>query len=227
VTNPTSEHHTNFSIRGISLEFPNSLLGSDIRQALDGGHYEMLEFDLIGQIVCPNDVVLEIGAAVGFVSAGIARRIADGRLVAVEANPELIAVAERTFELNNVKVDLRNAMVVGRTGSQPASKFTITPSFWTSSNLAENGRTISVREVTLRSLVEEVQPTVLVTDIEGSEQSLFDDVDLSGVRCAMVEVHKNVIGIQGVRTVFDRLAEHGLFYDPDISAYHVVTFSRS
>ena len=44
---------------------------------------------------------------------------------------------------------------------------------------------------------------------------------------AMVEVHKNAIGIQGVRTVFNRLAEHGLFYDPDVSAYHVVTFSRS
>ncbi len=227
MTNPTSEHHTNFSIRGISLEFPNSLLTSDIRQAIDGGHYETLEFDLIGQIVCPNDVVLEIGAASGFVSAGIARCLAEGRLVAVEANPELIAVAERTFALNNVKVDLRNAMVVGRTGSKPESEFTITPSFWESSHIAQNGRTIRVTEVSLRSLVEEVQPTVLVTDIEGSEQSLFDDVDLSCVRCAMVEVHKNVIGIQGVRTVFNRLAEHGLFYDPEMSAYHVVTFSRS
>ena len=178
MTKPTSEHHTNFSIRGISLEFPNSLLTSDIRQAIDGGHYEILEFDLIGQIVCPNDVVLEIGAAVGFVSAGIPRRLVHGRLVAVEANPELIAVAERTFTLNDVKVDLRNAMVVGLTGIQPSSKFTITPSFWGSSNIAENGRTISVTEVSLRSLVEEVQPTVLVTDIEGSEQSLFDDVDI-------------------------------------------------
>ncbi|MFZ1964050.1 MAG: hypothetical protein WAU78_11410 [Roseiarcus sp.] len=66
---------------------------------------------------------------------------------------------------------------------------------------------------------------MLIVDIEGAEETIFDNIDLSGVNKIMMELHPKVIGRGGVKKVFDTLSAKDFIYDPWHSARTVVTFS--
>src|SRR5207237_906870 len=53
------------------------------------GRYEQDECRLIEQVLSPADVVLEVGAGLGLVSAYCAKRLGSSRVFAYEANPDL------------------------------------------------------------------------------------------------------------------------------------------
>ena len=106
--------------------------------------------------------------------------------------------------------------------------FYLNEDFWISSMAPQPG-TAPVR-LPMRSisgLLAEVRPTVLIVDIEGGEASIFEGVDLSTVREAIIEVHPAAVGARGVHRVFLHMAASGLYDDLLRSSGAIVVFSRA
>jgi predicted O-methyltransferase YrrM len=77
-----------------------------VERALSKGGYEREELRLIGAVLSPADVVLEVGAGLGLVSTYCAQRIGSNRVFAYEADPELESCIRETYHLNRVEPTL-------------------------------------------------------------------------------------------------------------------------
>lgn len=208
----------------IRLEVPRSVFGPDTWRSLNDGTYEEGEMEMLGRLVRPNDTVLELGAALGLVSARVATTPGVHRVVAVEANPQLIPVAQRTYALNGVQVELINAVVSHEDGE---IDFYIHPEFWASSTEPREGaERVRLPARSLSGLLKEVQPDVLIVDIEGGEVALLEGMRLPGVRQVVLEVHRWATGLRGIARVFVSMAEAGFAYEPEFSSGQIVTFGR-
>ncbi len=119
-----------FNIHGVSLEIPKSILTPEILRAFAGGYYEGSEIGALRRVVRKGDVVLEIGAGIGFISTFLLTSLGAGRVVAVEANPDLLPTIHRTHQLNNVSATVIHG-VAGRS-NQPVM-FYRQAAFWGSS----------------------------------------------------------------------------------------------
>lgn len=213
-----------FVMRGVPLEVPRAVLTPEIWRYLCEGRYETEELDAIVSATRPGDRVLELGAGIGFISSFVAQRLGVERVVAVEANPKLIEVARRNHAINNVPVELVNAVVAQENGTVP---FYMHADFWRCSMTPQpDTEEVRLPARALRDLLAEVRPSLLIVDIEGGELTVFDGIDLSGVREAILEVHPDVIGLDGIGRVFARFAEEGLFYHPRKSSRAVVVLAR-
>jgi FkbM family methyltransferase len=215
-----------FNVAGIALELPRDALTPRVWRALAEGWYEDAELEAVTAVLRPDDVVLELGAAVGVVSAFVARRPGVRRVVAVEANPRLVALARRTHELNGTgaSVDLVNAVV---TADADEADFYLCEDFWASSMRPVPGaKRVRLPARSFPSLLAEAGPGVLIADIEGGEAELFRGAQLPGVRAVVMELHPEVVGLEGVARAFAHMASAGLVYDPRPSCRHVVVFAR-
>jgi len=215
-----------FNVAGIALELPRNALTPALWRAMAEGWYEDAELDAIAAVLQPGDVVLELGAAIGVVSAFMARRPGIQRVVAVEANPRLLALAQRTHELNGTGavVEIVNAVVAADTGE---ADFYLSDDFWASSMRPVLGaERVRLPARSLASLLTEARADVLIVDIEGGEADLLQGAQLPGIRAVVMEVHPAVIGLDGSARAFGDMAAAGLTYDPRMSCRHVVVFAR-
>ncbi len=215
-----------FTIRGIRMDVPRSILQPDVWHSLVHGYYEGSEIDSLLYAIRPGDRILEIGAGIGFISSFAARELHAAHLIVVEAEPRLIPVIRRTHELNGVTADVRNVAVTATGGSV---EFNRQPSFWASSLLdLPGGTTVRLPAQRLQALVEEAEPDVLIVDVEGGEGQLFEAFQPPPrLRHAVVEVHKPQAGLAGIATCFAAMARASMTYDPDGSSRTNVTFSRT
>ncbi len=210
---------------GVTIEAPRSMLAPEIWELLCTSRYEVDELASLIGIVRPDDCVLELGAGLGFIGTFVARSLKPRRIVSLEADPRVAALARRTHELNGVEVDLRNALVAAEDGEV---EFHLQPAFWGSSTTwLPESTTVTLPAVSFSKLLTEVKPDVLILDIEGSEDGLFEGVDLTGVRCISMEVHRRLIGLAGIRRVFMALSAAGFAYEPSWSRGAIVVFVRA
>lgn len=105
--------------------------------------------------------------------------------------------------------------------------FYVSDHFWASSSRGNHGgRMTQIPVRSFRKRLDEIRPTFLIVDIEGGEISLFDGVDLNGVKKIQLEVHQNVIGRSGMKHLFDTLSAQNFHYDQWHSSRNIVTFSH-
>ena len=78
-----------------------------------------------------------------------------------------------------------------------------------------------------RSESRRIKPTSLICEIEGAEQMVIPLLDLSTVRSAVIELHPQWIGADGVRTVFQAMMDAGPVYAARRSVAKVVCFKRN
>lgn len=221
-------------IRSRGMRFPNDprVITEKRRRLLKAGSYELKEYQAVYKLVNPEDVVLELGAGMGYMSTMMAKQKKVKKVVAVEANPAMIPYIGQVHEANGVEtVEVLNALL----GPKPADpvNFYVRGDFVASSmedNLGDaHGGVIAVEQVQvlgINDVLAEHKPTVLVCDIEGAEADLLPAADLSGLRAAVVELHPQWIGQAGVQAVFDAMAKAGLTYFPRSSRSKVVMFKK-
>ena len=205
---------------GIKVPFVPAIITPKIERPMRNSRYESGECAALRRILRPGDRVLELGAGVGLLStvAGMVEGIES--VTTVEANPDLIPLIVETHRLNGVTcVDLRNGVATADADSDggPEIDFYLRPDFWASSMEPDSRpftRKVHLRRYGLKSLIEEVNPTVIVCDIEGGEKGLFDGADLSGVRAMVVEFHPKVYGDKGVTQIMGVLAAKGITLAP-------------
>lgn len=151
------------------------------------GRYEETEAVMLEGLLRADDRVLDLGAGCGFLSTLAAKRLAPGAVMAVEADPDLVAACTETFKANEVEVTLLNAAVAER--EEPV-QLTRTKDFWSNKLGAEAGEfTVEVQGIRFGDLCNAHKPTVVVCDIEGAELHLCDSALAEHVRAVLIEVH--------------------------------------
>lgn len=216
--------------RGIKLACAPGVVEGRVRTAIDEGWYEDEESRNVPYLLQPGERVLELGSGLGFLTALVARDRRVESVLTFEANPQLVALVERTAALNGVaeKVSVRNAVAVPEPGND-ACDFYLRDEFWASSlQGAPWGyrEKISVPMVDLNAEIAAFGPTLLMVDIEGGELDLFEKVELGPVLKIFVELHQGAIGRKGMLRVFQALAARSFHYDQWHSEKSVVLFSR-
>jgi FkbM family methyltransferase len=197
---------------GIKVPFVPAIITPKIERPMRNNRYEGGEAATLRRVLRPGDRVLELGAGVGLlssISAGV-----DGveQVVAIEANPDLIPLIRETHRLNGItNVDLRNGIAAKMNGDRVP--FYLRTDFWSSSMEPHSrpfAREVSLPSFGIGSLIAELQPTIIVCDIEGGEDGLFDDADLTSVRAIVMELHPKVYGEPQRDRILAVLAAKGL-----------------
>ncbi|WP_211299458.1 FkbM family methyltransferase [Pukyongiella litopenaei] len=204
--------------QGVQIPFVPRIITPKIERPMRNNRYEGGEVASLRRLLKPGDRVLELGAGVGLCSTIAAQNPDVDRVVAIEANPDMIPLIQETYRLNDVceQAELRNGVATVRSGAE--IPFYIRQDFWGSSMEAESrpfARVEQVPALAIDDLLAEVRPTVLVCDIEGGELGLFDDADLSSVRNAILELHPKVYGRAGSARIVAALARKGLYLSPE------------
>ena len=178
------------NIAGVSLPVSSSF-STMMQDILYAGVYEEPELTLLDEKLERDDVVVEVGAGLGFLSAFCAKRIGSDRVFTYEANPAMESHIRRTYQLNSVEPRLRIGMLGATSGTH---EFFIGEDFWSSSASHNAGSTVvEVPVFDTRAELEPIQPTFLVMDIEGGEYELLKCIDLGTIQKVLVEVHPRVL----------------------------------
>ena len=196
-----------------------------VEQALTKGSCERDELQLIGNLLCPGDRVLEIGAGLGLVSTYCAKRIGSDRVFAYEADPDLEPCIRETYQLNDVDPFLEICAI----GSRPGRVTLYRDKHFISASVARRRAGVHPVEVSGKALnyvVEKAQPTLLVVDGEGAEPELFDGAELPTVRRIVLESHDRVIGPDGTDRVLGQLQRIGFRLHRGLSSPEHLALTR-
>lgn len=214
---------------GVLIPASPAIITPAIAAAIENGQFEAEEASELPNIIEPGDRVLEIGAGIGFISTLLDRHSSVDKVVAVEANPKLMPYMARLHSLNGVgKVERRNAVLTN--SAVDKMTFYLRHDFWMGS-LAEGPNPyddqVEVPTESLDALIKEEQISLIVCDIEGAEEFIFEDADLSSVTRVYLELHDHVTGLNGVRRLFKAMEQKGFAYDPRHSSKSIVLFRKT
>ncbi len=203
------EYADNFGVR---LPLKHHLITPGIAKEIYFGDYERKEATIVSQRLEAKDVVMEIGAGIGFLSTYCAKQIGSDRVHAYDANPALTEIVIRTYAANGVQPTFRTAMLGKGSGK---ARFFVEEEFWASSANQGTGKAqvIEVEQIDLNEEIARIRPTFMIVDIEGGEGDLFALADLSSVNKICVETHAHVIGNEGVTNMLAVLFHQGFCLD--------------
>jgi FkbM family methyltransferase len=208
---------------GVMLPVKHALVSPGIAREIYLGDYEAKEIEIIARRLADDDVVFEVGAGLGFLSAYCAKRTGAQRVFAYEANPELLPLIRATYARNQVAPTLINALLAKGDGER---EFHLDDQFWASSAHRSGGRAITVRQLDRDTELARVKPSFLIVDIEGGEAEFFAGAELSTVRKICVETHPDVLGDQVLSQMFAGLVAQGFALDFSLIRKNVFFFHR-
>lgn len=216
----------------LGVKVPQSPFLTETRiERINAARYEGQEIAGALHVVREDDRVLEVGAGLGVVGAVIAMNARPEKVLSFEANPELVPVITALHEMNELggRVELRNQVLFAGADRPETMEFHLRNSFLGSSLLNEGGRpsrVVEIPTVDLAEVVAELQPTVLVMDIEGGELALLEAMDLSPFRAIVIEFHPEAYEVKGMRRCKTILREGGFQKIEDVSSRTVWTCLR-
>jgi FkbM family methyltransferase len=213
-----------FVVGDIIIEAPKPPVSKSVRKALRRNEYETAELYLVRHLVRPGDTVLDLGSGLGLTSISAAKASGTGRVVGYEADPIIAPLAENNVRKNGVEVEIRNKAIAREKGD---CEFHVHRSFPASSLLPSKGsKKIRIEADAFQDVVDEIQPDVIVCDMEGIEKEVFAGANLSSVHRLIVEVHPQVIGLLAVLRCVQELAASGLSLIESLSFGQVLVFDR-
>lgn len=215
--------------RGMKFPKDGHFIRGKLRGALRDGLYEAKETAAVLSVVRDGDTVIELGAGIGYMSTLLATQRKLNAVHAFEANPNLIPYIRSVHEANNVtNAHVTNAILGKRKGS---TEFYVRRNLLGSSMTLHEGETaakaVKVDVLNGTQVFKETGANVLICDIEGAEAELLPTLDLSGLRAAVIELHPQWIGPEGVNKVFSAFIAAGMAYYARGSNKKVVSFRRN
>lgn len=197
---------------GISLPTKHPLIAPGIQKKIFFGEYEAKEVDIVDKRLEADDVVMEVGAGIGYLSALCAKRIGNDRVHAYEANPAMMDVIAATHQKNGVSPRVENVMM-GR-GSGVCTLF-VEEEFWASSTVigSTSAKQVEVPQIDLNEEFDRVRPSFLIIDIEGGEIDFFNYAKLDGLRKICVETHPGMISNEAINAMLTNLIAKGFLID--------------
>ena len=199
-------------------------LSGEIRQSIWRGEYEAPECRMVLAKLCKEDVVMELGAGIGFLSTLCAKKIGSARVFTYEANPALVPYIRETFALNGVAPTLKNCLVGDHEGE---TLFYVHKHFWASSTLPIKGaKPVTLKMIDIDQELRTIHPTFLIIDIEGGEYDLFQHINLSGVNKVAIETHPWILGQDKVDFIKAVLVKNGFALVEKLSTKRHFFFER-
>ena len=194
-------------VSGIRLRL-GGYLSRSVTERILSGNYEQDEMRGVSAILAPSDVVIEIGAGVGFLSSYCAKIVGSENTYAFEANPNLEPVIRDTYQLNGVSPHLRMCVLSHQSG---ARTFYLDENFVVSSltSPSQHARAVEVPGKPLNAEIARIQPSMLIIDIEGGEFELFSEIDLRTVRKIVMELHPRSAEREKTRSLVTDLYARG------------------
>lgn len=182
----------------VEIELP-AALGPRVFYLASVGEYELSDLALIQRYVKRGDSVMEVGGGIGL-TAAVSAKMSGAPVVVVEPDERLFPIIRRQVELNGGAVSfVRGA--VGAAGDSADVEFFLDEEVWFSSlrpTLAERGErprvAIRVPRLALADVLAEHRPTVVMIDIEGAEEGLFDGAHPHLPATLLLEVHFPILG---------------------------------
>lgn len=194
---------------------PSPMLTEERRGRIDAERYERKEIAGALEVVRPGDKVLELGAGLGLVGAVTAKQAKPAKVLAYEANPELIPHISQLYRMNRLgtKIEIRNEVLLSDPEAPEEVTFHLHKSFLGSSLIEDEHKSthqISVPTASYKTLLDDFSPDVIIMDIEGGELEFLRHADLSGVRAMVVEFHPDAYGRKGTRECKEILKAAGM-----------------
>ena len=138
----------------------------------------------------PEDVVLDVGAHVGFFAIPISSQV--WRVVAYEPSPANYKLLKRNIRSNKVEnVIAVHAAIAPSTGPVTLNLGVQGTTGHSISNKKRGGVSVEVPGVSIVDAIDRWQPTVLKLDCEGAEWDILSQLShIQGVRMILAELHK-------------------------------------
>ncbi|MBM4385175.1 MAG: FkbM family methyltransferase [Deltaproteobacteria bacterium] len=212
-------------LHGVWLEVPADASAAHRREVY-AERYERGEARCVLLRLDADDVVMEVGAGVGFVSTLCALRVGSERVTCYEANPALLPRIRETFAANGVSPALVHGVLAREAGE---AELFVEREFVSSSLRERSGeaRAVRVPRLAVNEELRRVRPTCLVIDIEGGESELLPAIDWTGVRKLVLEVHPHVIGEARVRELIALIEAEGFREERGVSSTRKKFFARA
>jgi len=198
---------TQATLYGVKLDI--SMLSPMMKNNILEGRYEFQERRIASRCLKAQDVVLELGGAIGFIGLFCRKVVGVRHHLTVEANPKTIELMKRNYRLNDMTPDVVHAAAAATDGEITLD---VGGEFWENSIVSNStsGEKIQVPSLSLRSLAQLLPqpPTALICDIEGAETQLDFSQLPSSVSRIIIELHPTIVGEQAVQELVKQV--HGL-----------------
>jgi FkbM family methyltransferase len=211
---------SNYGVKiGIDKHISNNIL-----QFLYNGSYEGQEINILLNKLSKKDIVLDIGAGLGFLTCWCAKKIGSEKVYAVEANPHMIQPIMNNFSLNHVHPTLWNIAI----SDKKKLSLYIENEFWSSSIIkrSENPQCVEVETKSGNEIIKVTKANFLLVDIEGGEENLLPELNLDSINKLLIEIHPHVIGKKGASSVIKCILDKGLSLDTRYAFGDVLFFER-
>ena len=197
---------------GVMLITKHPIISKGIQKQIFFSEYEAKEIDIIKNRISPDDVVMEVGAGIGYISAYCAKIVGDDKVFAYEANPALIELITLTHKANNISPTVINSMLEKGEGSH---EFYIEDDYWASSTIkiSKEAKKITVPQKDINLEIEKIQPTFLIVDIEGGEIEFFQAINLETINKICIETHPGIVSNKEISMLFNKLFSEGFSLD--------------
>jgi len=222
-------------IAGVRLSInDDDVLSRDLVMSVLQGGYENLENRVIRNNLSSNERVLELGTGIGF-NAIAAARINGNKVLSYELNSGLQKIILKNQELNRVRFEVRNKMLVCNLQTTGPTEFYVARNACMSSTVSDQlpgFELLEKRKVSTESfetVLAEWRPEFLIVDIEGGELALFECCEVlrnSSVNKILLEIHAAIIGKKAADDLLDRIRHAGFSIIKDQCVDEVFFFKR-
>lgn len=216
----------------VSLDVPDAIARPGLLKGLHEGTYEEDEANAARARVKPGMRVLELGAGLGYVSTICARQAGAENVISVEANPIMVPILKGNLARNGqgAVTVMHGAIVADADPSdEEGMLFHASTSFLGGRLATEDSaptNLVDVPAVGLRQLLRRHRPNVVMMDVEGAEEYLFDAPWNAHLRFLVMELHPDRYAASVIKRIVDCMSESGLTYDPAVSRGRVLGFRR-
>lgn len=169
----------------LAIEVPESA-PPFFKTLIENGEWEQYECEIIQKAIRGHRV-LEGGAGMGVTTILIDRQAE--YIISFEANPEVAAVAKRNQKRNKSSAKVVNAALGTKDGSV---YFNFSPDVWDSRIINRKNTSKKVKVVDAQRVIDENKINALVLDVEGEEEKILDNIDLSPIKLMIIELHSHI-----------------------------------
>lgn len=219
-----------FELDDVVLEVPDSLLNKHLSGKMADGSYEESEARAARMRVKKGNRVLELGSGIGYISSVCAQITDPANIMTVEANPNTLDVIRHNLDINGATdAKVIHGAVVGNTADLDTLIFRVGKAFWGSSIASADtspDELVEVPALRISDLLKAHKPHVVIMDIEGAEEHLFDQPWPKFVRQVIIELHPKKYPNSAIKTIVDCMSQSNLTYDPACSRGALMGFRR-
>ena len=196
-------------ITGIKWEKVNSIylpldfsIGFDTLRWIVNHQYEINEIQIIQNTIQTEDIVLEIGTGLGFISSFCCKKN-NNKVYTFEANPNNYEICKNVFIKNGVNPNHQNIVLSNDEGT---INFSVNNKRRLASSLLNKNENITlIQTQNLNNIISSVKPNYLIMDIEGGEYEIFKIIDFQYICKVQFELHPQLLDESKCVEIFDLL----------------------